>query len=48
MREFDVTPQNQSSDCIYQANCQYYKYGIYCNECSQRRDFDEVDLEDED
>lgn len=43
MREYDVTPQQQGSECIYQAKCQFYLYGIWCIECTQRVDFDEVD-----
>ncbi len=38
-----VTPQQQGSECIYQAQCKFYMYGIWCNECTQRVDFDEVD-----
>ena len=26
--EYDVTPQKQGSKCVYQATCQYYKFGI--------------------
>lgn len=43
MREYDVTPQEQGSECVYQAECKFYMYGIWCNECSQRVDFDELD-----
>lgn len=46
IREYDVTPQQQGSECIYQVTCEYYKYGIYCNECTQRVDFDEIDIDD--
>ena len=46
MREYDVTPQEQGSECVYQAHCQFYLYGIWCNDCTQRLDFDEIDLED--
>ena len=46
MREYDVTPQEQGSECVYQARCHFYKYGIWCNECTQRVDFDEIDIED--
>lgn len=46
MREYDVTPQEQGSECIYQAKCQLYKYGIWCNDCTQRLDFDDVDFDD--
>ena len=47
MREYDVTPQEQGSDCIYQAVCRFYKYGIWCNECTQRLDFDDVECSDD-
>ena len=43
MREYDVTPQEQGSECVYQADCQFYMYGIWCNECTKRVDFDELD-----
>ena len=46
IREYDVTPQEQGSECIYQRNCEFYKFGIYCNECTQRIDFDEIEIED--
>lgn len=42
MREYDVTPQEQGSNCIYQSNCQFYKYGIYCNHCNQYEDIDDI------
>lgn len=48
MREYDVTPKEQGSDCIYQNNCQFYKYGIWCNVCTQRRDYKEIDVYDDD
>lgn len=41
MREYDVTPREQGSDCIYQNNCLFYKYGIYCNVCSKYESEDE-------
>ena len=47
MREYDVTPQEQGTECIYQAHCLFYRYGIWCNDCSKRLDFDEVDTTDE-
>ena len=47
IREFDVTPQDQGSECIYQAKCRFYEYGIWCNVCSQRVDFDEIDFTDD-
>ena len=47
MREYDVTPREQGSECIYQHNCQYYKYGIWCNVCNQRVDYDEIETYDE-
>lgn len=48
MREYDVTPQEQGSECIHQAQCQYYKFGIYCNECTQYDDFENYIYDDED
>lgn len=42
MREYDVTPQEQGSNCIYQNNCQFYKYGIYCNMCTKYEDIDDI------
>lgn len=49
MREYDVTPKEQGSDCIYQRTCQYYKYGIWCNICTFRYSYEELedDCEDE-
>lgn len=46
MREFDVTPQEQGTECIYQANCSYYKYGIWCNICNQYTEYDDI-IEDD-
>lgn len=46
MREYDVTPQDQGSDCVYQSHCQFYKYGIWCNECTQQLEFDDIILDD--
>lgn len=46
MREYDVTPQEQGSECIYQCHCQFYKYGIWCNICNQYKDLDDIEIED--
>lgn len=48
MREYDVTPQEQGSNCIYQNNCQFYLYGIYCNNCKHYEDLDDILINDED
>lgn len=48
MREYDVTPQEQGSDCIYQNNCQFYKYGIWCNICRCYESYDELEDYNED
>lgn len=47
MREYDVTPVQQGSNCIYVRDCCFYKYGIYCNECIFYYDMDDVVVEDE-
>lgn len=48
MVEYDVTPREQGSECVYQANCQYYKYHIYCNECRYYTEFEDIiDYDDE-
>lgn len=47
MREYDVTPHDQGSNCIYQNKCEFYKYGIYCNNCTQYEDLDDIDIYDE-
>lgn len=41
MREYDVTPQDQGTECKYQGKCQFYKYGIWCNECNQYEEYEE-------
>ena len=46
MREYDVTPQQQGSECIYQGECNYYKFGIWCNNCNQYTE--EYDIIDDD
>lgn len=47
LREYDVTPQEQGYECIYQRTCKFYLYGIWCNECTQRLDFDDIDPMDD-
>lgn len=42
MREYDVTPAQQGSNCIHQWGCVYYKYGIYCNECRYNEEIDDI------
>lgn len=42
MREYDVTPQEQGSDCIYRCKCNYYLYGIYCNDCTKYESEDDI------
>lgn len=46
MREYDVTPEEQGSACIYQGECTFYKYGIWCNICKFNTDFAEWDMDD--
>lgn len=43
MIEYDVTPKEQGSDCIHQHNCQFYKYGIWCNICKCYYSYDELE-----
>lgn len=42
MREYDVTPEQQGTDCRYQSECQYYQYGIWCNCCNQYESIDDA------
>lgn len=42
MVEYDVTPCEQGSECIYADKCLFYKYLIYCNECSCYTEFDDL------
>lgn len=42
MREYDVTPQEQGTECKYQNTCKFYLYGIYCNECNQYEEWEEI------
>lgn len=42
IREYDVTPREQGSECIYQNSCEFYKFGIWCNICNQCKTFDDV------
>lgn len=46
MREYDVTPEEQGSECIYQGECTFYKHGIWCNICKFNTDFAEWDTDD--
>lgn len=46
MREYDVTPQEQGTECIFQFDCQFYKYGIWCNICNQYKDWDDLEIDD--
>jgi len=46
MREFDVTPQEQGTECIYQSKCEFYKYGIWCNTCTQYTEFDYIESDE--
>ena len=47
IREYDVTPQEQGSKCVYQRTCRFYLYGIWCNVCTQRLDYDDIDAMDD-
>lgn len=47
MREYDVTPQEQGTECIFQNNCEYYKYGIWCNNCNQYTEIEDIEIDDE-
>lgn len=47
MREYDVTPREQGSNCIYQRDCQFYKFGIYCNHCNEYEGYEEIEITDE-
>lgn len=42
MREYDVTPIQQGTDCRYQSTCQFYQYGIWCNNCNQYESIDDA------
>ena len=42
MREYDVTPEEQGSECVYANNCQFYRYGIYCNNCNQYEEYEDL------
>lgn len=42
MIEYDVTPREQGSNCFWRDNCLFYKYQIYCNECTQFEDIDDL------
>lgn len=42
MREYDVTPEQQGTDCRYQSVCKYYQYGIWCNCCNQYESIDDA------
>ena len=42
MREYDVTPEQQGTDCRYQSECKYYQYGIWCNCCNQYESIDDA------
>ena len=46
MREYDVTPQEQGSECIYQNGCEFYKFGIWCNVCTQYTEYEDIENED--
>ncbi len=43
MREYDVTPKQQGSECKHQARCEYYKYGIWCNICKYYEEYEEYE-----
>lgn len=47
MREYDVTPIEQGSDCIYRNKCQFYQYGIWCNCCVYYESFDDLSIDDD-
>lgn len=48
MREYDVTPQEQGSECIYAQKCKFYQFGIYCNECIEYTDWEEILIDEDD
>lgn len=45
IREYDVTPREQGSECKYQRDCEFYKFGIWCNKCTQYLEFDDLEVE---
>lgn len=47
MREYDVTPSDQGSDCRYESQCEYFKYGIWCNNCTQYESIDDIITDDD-